>query len=80
MEFKEYVTKHLKGAAFFIGGFIIILSSIVISALSPDYSFLSWIITIIGLICLVYGIYLIHKLKYERESSGQRVYHYKGRY
>ena len=78
ISFKEYFLKRVKGGVFFVGGFFSLVMGAIFGATFPNFQFVIWIFLVVGLISLGYGIYLINKIRYERENKSHRVYHYKG--
>jgi len=73
MRYKEYFGRQLKAYGYALLGSI----SLFLSLLLGEYW---WIGGIISLGLLGYGGYLIRELRFEREESGNRVYHQRGNY
>lgn len=75
--FKEYTIRKLKAGALVGCGLALLMMGMYVGMYIPS---LTWVFLILGLLLFGYGLYVVNKLRYERENEGARLYHYKGRF
>lgn len=88
MNYKQYLASKYKGLLLFGLGFGLLLGSLYFSHISfyvwklnQDLSsMIIWGMAILGIIFLIIGHFIFNRHQYEREESGQRLYHYKGKF
>ena len=77
MSYWEYFKRKAKGAVLIMLGVFMMLSGAFFMMNSNIIVLAS---LIIGLAMVGYGAYTLNELRFDRESSGYRVYHQEGKY
>lgn len=71
MEYIEYLKIRFKGMGFLLLGGIVFTAGLF-------YLLTAIILVPLGLIMMGYGIFILNKLRWDREQQGNRLFHYRG--